>query len=128
MPVSLVEALGAAEEATQDRMTIYVPSRDRDGQPVAFEAWVRRTMALLSEVGGGATRMPAAEGVWLNRETGSAISEAVVLVYSYVDGDALAARLVDVRRLLHQMGRQLNQGEVVVEFSGVFYKIRDFDP
>jgi hypothetical protein len=32
--VNLVEALGAAEEAILDRITIYVPSRDRDGNPV----------------------------------------------------------------------------------------------
>jgi hypothetical protein len=64
--VNLLEALGAAEEATQDRVTIYVPSRDRDGTPVDFESWVVRALELLSRVGGGATRMPPAQGAWLN--------------------------------------------------------------
>jgi len=58
--VNLVEVLGAAEEATQDRITIYIPSRDRDGKPVDFESWVVRALELLSRVGGGATRMPPA--------------------------------------------------------------------
>jgi hypothetical protein len=45
-----MEALGAAEEATQDRVTIYIPSRDRDGEAVDFEVWVARSLGLLSEV------------------------------------------------------------------------------
>jgi hypothetical protein len=39
----------------------------------------------------------------------------------------LAARLPDIRRFLHEMGRALNQGEVVIEVNENFYKIRDFE-
>ena len=127
MAVNLIEALGAAEEATQDRITVYIPSRDRDGKPVDFENWVVRALQLLSRVGGGATRMPPAQGAWLNPDTNAVIIEVVTLVYSYVDGDALAARLPEIRRFMHEMGRALNQGEVVVEVNESFYKIRDFD-
>lgn len=127
MAVNLVEALGAAEEATQDRVTIYIPSRDRNGAPVDSESWVRNTLELLSQVGGGATRMPPAQGAWLNPVTAALIIEDVTLVYSYVDGDTLAARLPDIRRLMHGMGHALNQGEVVVEVNDTLYKIRDFD-
>jgi hypothetical protein len=56
--VNLMEALAAAEEAVQDRVTLYIPSRDRDGKPVEFEEWVIRALDLLSQIGGGATRMP----------------------------------------------------------------------
>jgi hypothetical protein len=125
--VNLVEALGAAEEATLDRITIYVPSRDRDGNPVEFESWVTRTLELLSQVGGGATRMPPAQGAWFNSESKALIIEEVTLVYSYIDADALLERLSDLRRLLHEMGRALNQGEVVIEVNDRFYKIREFD-
>lgn len=127
MAVNLVEGFGAAEEATQDRITIYVPSRDRDGEKVEFEAWVGRALELLSQLGGGATRMPPAQGAWLNPETDALIVEDVTLVYAYVDGDALAARLPDIRRLMHGMGRALKQGEVIVEVNDTLYKIRDFD-
>ncbi len=71
--------------------------------------------------------MPPVQGAWLNRDTGALIIEEVTLVYSFVDGDALAERLPEIRELLHRMGRTLNQGEVVVEVSDSFYKIRDFD-
>ena len=125
--VNLVEALGAAEEAALDRITIYVPSCDRDGDPVEFESWVTRTLELLSQVGGGATRMPPAQGAWLNPDSKALIIEEVTLVYSYIDADALLARLPDLRRLLHEMGRALNQGEVVIEVDDRLYKIREFD-
>jgi hypothetical protein len=125
--VNLVEALGAAEEAALDRITIYVPSRDRDGNPIEFESWVTRTLELLSQVGGGATRMPPAQGAWLNPDSKALIIEEVTLVYSYIDADALLVRLPDLRRLLHEMGRALKQGEVVIEVNDRFYKIREFD-
>jgi hypothetical protein len=125
--VNLLEAFGAAEEAAVDRITLYVPSRGRDGELVDFEAWVLRALELLSAVGGGATRFPPAQGAWLNPETGMLIIEDVTLVYSYVDADAFAARLSDIRHFIHSLGRALNQGEVVVEFNDRLYKIRNFD-
>ena len=127
MAVNLIEELGAAEEASQDRITIYVPSRDRDGNPVDFEIWVERAMDLLSRVGGGATRMPPAQGAWLNPQTDTLIIEDVTLVYSYVDAAVLTARLSDLRTFLHAMGLALNQGEVVIEVNDRLYKIRDFN-
>jgi hypothetical protein len=126
--INLMEVLGAAEEATQDRVTIYIPSRDQDGGVVDFEVWVERSLELLSEVGGGATRMPPAQGAWRNPLSGTLIIEDVTLVYSFVDGDAFSARIIDLRRLLHAMGRALDQGEVPIEVNENFYQIRVFDP
>ncbi len=71
--------------------------------------------------------MPPAQGAWLNPDTAALIVEDVTLIYSYVDGDVLAARLPDLRRFLHGMGRSLNQGEIVIEVNETLYKIRDFD-
>ena len=51
MAVKFIEALGAAEAATQDRITIYISSRDKDGNPVVFEPWVQRVLDFLSQVG-----------------------------------------------------------------------------
>jgi hypothetical protein len=125
--INLLEELGAAEEASQDRITVYIPSRDQHGDPVEFEPWVQRVLALLAEVGGGATRTPPAQGAWLNPETRELIIEEVTLVYSYIDAQVFTERLSDIRALLHGMGRALNQGEVVIEVNERLYKVRDFD-
>jgi hypothetical protein len=124
--MNVADMLGAAEEATYDKVTLYIPTRDRNGNPVEYESWVSRAMKLLSEIGGGATRLPPAQGAWL-REDGHLIEEAVHMVYSYVDGDAFIAACPRVREFAHDMGRSLDQGEIVVELSDRFYKIRSYD-
>jgi hypothetical protein len=126
--INLMDALGAAEEATQDRITIYIPSRDKEGKPIEHEIWVEKAMEFLSQVGGGATRMPPARGAWRNPASGALIIEDVTLVYSFIDGDALSTRISDLRQLMHAMGRALDQGEVAIEVNENFYKIRVFDP
>lgn len=124
--MNVADMLGASEEATYDKVTLYIPTRDRDGNPVEFESWVERAMRLLSEIGGGATRLPPAQGAWL-RDDGHLIEESVHMVYSYVDGDAFIAAGAKVRSFLHEMGRSLEQGEVVVELNDRLYKIRSYD-
>ena len=128
MAVNLMEALGAAEDASQDRVTIYIPSCHQNGEPVDFEVWVERALEFLSRVGGGANRMPPAKGAWLNPLSGAMITEDVALVYSFVDGDALTARIGDLRKFMHAMGGALDQGEVAIEANQNFYKICAFDP
>jgi hypothetical protein len=124
--MNIADMLGASEEATYDKVTLYVPTRDRNGSPVEFESWVGRAMRLLSGIGGGATRLPPAQGAWL-REDGHLIEEAVHMVYSYIDGDAFVAAGSKVRSFIHDMGRSLDQGEVVVELNDRFYKVRVYN-
>ena len=82
---------------------------------------------LLSELNGGATAMPATEGVWRN-EQGESIWEDPVVVYSFVRPDDFYAQLPRVREFLHRMGRETDQGEVAVELDGLFFRITQFDP
>lgn len=124
--MDVAQMLGASEEATLDKVTLYIPTRDRDGNPVEFESWAETAMKLLSRIGGGATRLPPVRGAWL-REDGHLIEEEIHMVYSYVDGDAFLAAGADVRAFAHGMGRALDQGEIVVEINDRFYKIRSYD-
>jgi hypothetical protein len=50
-----------------------------------------------------------------------------VVVYSYVKPGPFLEELPRLRRFLHRLGRDTNQGEVVVEFDGRFYRITKFD-
>jgi len=81
---------------------------------------------LLTEINGGATAMPPAEGGWLN-DKGKVVWENPVIVYSFIRPDDFLKKLPGVRAFLHRMGRETNQGEVAFEFDGRFYRIRKFD-
>ena len=117
MPDNIGYNLGAAESASIECLTLYIPSKDAAGKAFDQRPWIDDTLALLSKIGGGATVPPPAEGAWLNPETGVLIKESVVLTYTYVDPDRFVAALGDVRRFAHRLGRETRQGEVIIEFA-----------
>ena len=109
--------LGADEEGSVQVLTVYIPSQDRDGVPFDATRWRSEALRILSDIGGGATAMPPAEGAWLNEETQDLIIEPVTLVYTYVRADRFRINIPRLREFLHRMGRETNQGEVAVEFE-----------
>jgi hypothetical protein len=126
--LDLVEVLGAAESAAIQRLTLYIPSRDKNGIEFDPRPWIGEALNLLSNIGGGATAMPPVDGTWLNPETSELVREKVVLVYTFIDPDKFEAMLEKLRAFLHRLGRETGQGEVVFEFDDRLYKIRDYDP
>jgi hypothetical protein len=127
-PLDLVTELGAFEGTSTQRLTLYIPNMDRDGQVVVDqEQWVGKARELLTAIGRGATALPPADGNWLNEETGTVIWEQTRIVYCFIVPDRFRARIKDLRTFLHRFGRETNQGEVVVEFDNRFYRIRQFD-
>jgi len=126
--IDLAAATGAEAEPSLQVLTVYVPDRDRDDCEFGQQRkWVLAFARLLSEIGGGVTVMPPAEGGWFNEETGKPIWERTVLVYTYIKPDPFRRLLPDLRGALHRFGRETNQGEVVFEFDGELYRIRDYD-
>ncbi len=81
---------------------------------------------LLSKIGGGATAFPPADGTW-GGDGGKIIWEQTTMIFCYILPDPFQAQLPALREFLHRFGRETNQGEVVVEFDGGFYRIRQFD-
>ncbi len=123
--VDLAESIGAAENAAIQCLTFYIPSKDRNGVEFDPLPWVEE--ALLSDIGGGATALPPVDGAWVDPDTNSLIREKIVLAYTYVDAEKFARYLDRMREFLHRLGRETNQGEVVVEFDNRLYKIREYD-
>jgi hypothetical protein len=96
--------LGAAESASIECLTLYIPSKDAGGNDFDQRPWVDEALALLSAIGGGATVLPPAEGAWFNPETGTFIKESVVLTYTYVDPDRFVASLGNIPAVLIMTG------------------------
>src|SRR5260370_14628417 len=120
--------LGAVGVSFTQRLTLYIPNQDKDGQILSNqEQWVREARQLLTAIGGGATSLPPADGNWLNEATGTVLWEQTRIVYCFILPDRFRAQIKELRSFLHRFGRETNQGEVVVEFDDRFYRIRAFD-
>jgi hypothetical protein len=65
MRLDLGKELGATEEPSSQRLTLYVPNKDRNGELIAdHEKWCKETQELLTAIGGGATAFPPVDGTW----------------------------------------------------------------
>jgi hypothetical protein len=125
--VDIGEALGATpDEVSTQVLSLYIPNKDKNNKEFGTQRfWILQAAELLAQIGGGFTIMPAVEGGWLNE--GQIIWENPVVIYTYIKPDQFEQRLPDLRRFLHRMGRETNQGEVVFEFDRRFYRITRFD-
>lgn len=126
--IDMADALGAEAAVASQRLTLYIPNKDSFGNEIGTQRqWVLEAAQLLAKIGGGFTIMPAAEGGWLNEETGELIWELPVLIYSYVKADRLLEHMGQVRSFMHRLGRETQQGEVAIEFDGLFFRINEYD-
>lgn len=112
-----------AKVGFSQRFAVYVPNKDKKGDPVDQQPWVEKIMDVLSELCGGATAMPPVRGAWLNPETQSLVIEEPVLVYSFVDPETFIPGIKKLVDIVREMGQKTNQGQVAFEFDGVLYFI-----
>lgn len=125
--VDIAAALGANATNSVQRLTLYVPNKDREGNEIGTQRkWVLEAASILAELGGGFTILPPVEGGWVDPE-GTTIWEEPVLVYTYIIPERFLAALPRLREFLHRLGRETMQGEVAFEFDGLFYRIIEFD-
>lgn len=135
--LSFEKSLGADKEPLSQQLVLYIPNKDRQGRIIKnFNFWVKEARKILTMIGGGATAMPSADGSWIDPKTiddmaklqyNDIVWEKTTLIYAYIDPDKFEKYLPELRNFLHKFGRETNQGEVVFEFDGVFYKICKYD-
>jgi hypothetical protein len=127
MEFDLGRELGSDEGYSSQRITLYIPNKDKDGRELTnVEKWVNGARELLSQIGGGATAYPPADGNWVD-EKGGILWEQTRIIFCYVYPDRLLAKATELREFLHRFGRETNQGEVVVEFDDLFWRIKRYD-
>jgi hypothetical protein len=109
-------------------VVLFVPSKDRDGQPIDQEHWVDEVVRTLGRLFRGATAYPRGKGVWRDDQRGGALlTEEPVIVFSYAaDADLTVEALTDLYRTLSRMGREAKQGEIGVVIDGKYYGITDY--
>jgi hypothetical protein len=128
MDLDVGKEFGASEEPSGQRLTLYVPNKDRDGALIPDHAiWCIEAQEILTEIGAGATSFPPVDGTW-RKPDGSDLWEQTKIVYTYVDPDRMAKNVTRLREFLHRFGRQTNQGKVVFEFGGLFWSITVYEP
>ena len=124
-PVNPTEVFRSTLPAGTSLIVVFVPSKDREGQPINQDFWVEEVLTTLGRQFRGATAYPRGKGVWRDDERGGAlVREEPVIVFSYAAEEALTKpALSDVYRTLSRMGREGNQGEVGVVIDGKYYGI-----
>jgi hypothetical protein len=108
---------------------MFVPSVDRDGQPIDQERWRDEALTTLGRLFRGGTAFPPGRGVWRDdARGGSLVFDDTVLVTSYAAAAELTdLTLAELRRFLHRMGRDARQGEVGVVIDSTYFGITEYD-
>lgn len=112
------------------QVTVFIPSVDRVGDSIDQKYWREATLELLGTLFRGATAFPPGRGVWRDdARGGELVYDDTVLVTSYADPAALNQKaLMAIRKFLHRLGREANQGEVGIVIGGNYYGVQDYDP
>lgn len=96
-------------------------------RPSSSTSRILEATDLLAKIGGGVTIAPAVEGGWHDPQTDTVVWERPVLVYTFVRAEQFIALLPTLRRYLHRLGRETDQGEIAFEFGTEFFRITRFD-
>lgn len=105
-------ALGASKAAST-LLVLFVPSKDRDSQPIDQEHWVSEALRVLGECFGGATAFPQGQGVWRDdARGGTLVFDEPVVIQCYTSETALEQQAPTLKDFLVRMGTETHQGAV----------------
>jgi hypothetical protein len=113
-----------------DQVTLFVPSVDRDGEPIDQAYWTDQALATFGMLFRGATAFPPGRGVWRDDERdGALVYDDTQMVLSYVAEASLAddETVKRLRAFLCRMGREANQGEIGIVIDGTYFGITDYE-
>lgn len=125
---SIQSALGATHPVGGEQVILFIPSKDRSGQPIDQNHWTDEALDTLGRLFRGATAFPPGKGIWRDDAKGGALlREITVMVVSYVPKADLRKNLRELRAFLHRFGRETHQGEVGVIINNSYFGISDYD-
>jgi hypothetical protein len=105
-------ALGAGKAAST-LLVLFIPSRDRNDQPIDQVHWVDEALSVLGTLFGGATAFPQGRGVWRDdAQGGKLLFDEPVVIQCYTSERAVERQASKLREFLHRMGREAKQGAI----------------
>ena len=107
-----VEIAGASKyESTL--LVLFIPSVDRQMQPIDQASGERAALEMLGKCFGGATAFPRAHGVWRDdQQGGKLIYDEPIVIHCYTNIGAIRQHVGELREFLLRMGTETNQGAV----------------
>ena len=103
----------------------FIPSIDRDENPIDQASWVTASLKMLGSLFGGATAFPQGRGVWRDdARSGLLIFDEPTLIQCYTTEELIDQQLDAVRDFVIQMGRATKQGAVGIVIDREYYEIR----
>lgn len=122
------QALSASRAMGTVHLMIFVPSVDRAGRKLRRD-WTKPTLDAVGRLFRGGTAYPRGLGVWRDDAAGGRlVYDDTTIVFSYVDPHDLGAgELAELRRFLHRMGREANQGEIGLVVDGRYIGITTYE-
>ncbi|MEX2091170.1 MAG: hypothetical protein WD971_00760 [Pirellulales bacterium] len=113
-----------ASSGAADLLVHYIPSHDRDKQPIDQDKWVTKALDFLGRTFHGATAFPKARGVWRDDEQGGRlIFDEPVIVQCYTKLKLLESKSDELGEFLMEMGRETRQGAVGFVINREFFEI-----
>ncbi len=122
------KAIGANLPAGTYPIMVFVPSQDVNGNEIDRDKWTEEALSVLGTLFRGATGLPGF-GVWRDdKQGGRLIHEEPVIIFCLANPeDVTDVAAKELRKFLHRLGRETNQGEVGVVIEGTYFGITDFD-
>lgn len=103
----------SATKSESTLLVLFIPSVDREMQPIDQETWLEKALDVLGSSFGGATAFPRARGVWRDdSRDGRLVYDDPVVIQCYTNEPALERHVETLRTFLVDMGRTTNQGAV----------------
>jgi hypothetical protein len=117
------ELLGAGKAAAT-LLVLFIPSRDRDDQPIDQAHWVDESLGVLGTLFGGATAFPQGKGVWRDdAQGGKLLFDEPVVIQCYTSERALEQQASKLKEFLHRMGREARQGAIGIVIDRDYLEI-----
>lgn len=129
LSIDIAQYFGATPGVSTQTLAIYLPDRDKDGNRIRkYRTWVKEGQLVLARIGGGSTATSPRDGIWINPDDDSIVSEKTTMIYTYFSPRLFKEKVRHVRNFIHRFGRDTRQGEIVFEFDNEMYRITEYTP